>query len=66
MRILSVHYNEDDILRSVIVHYNEDDIYILQWILIWTTALWTMVRLNYCSFELLFIWTTDMTSYPVV
>jgi len=22
--------------------------------------------LNYCSFKLLFIWTTDMTSYPVV
>ena len=36
-----------------------------RWILIWTAAVWTMVRLNYCSFELLFIWTTDMTSYPV-
>ena len=23
-------------------------------------------RLNYCSFELLLIWTTDMKSYPVV
>ena len=27
MRILSVHYHEDDILRILIVHYNEDDIY---------------------------------------
>ena len=35
-------------------------------ILIWTTPVCTIVRLHYCSFELLFIWTTDMTTYPVV